>query len=473
MLGWAHLRQDHRESLVRIILLTSDALLFILFAAFIFFIFMGLRKEHWRRPWKKVIEKPLGLLSLVIVILYFLVALLDSVHFVRALPDTTGSSTQYSTQVESVLDHIIAPLGRITEKTYSAPLATKLYTKQSKLLGNGDWIRDYLPLTIRQTKQSRDIAAYVGQGAVMTVLCMACLITILLLVMSYRYQSIKQAWQGMFYKKTSFPWYTLLITLAVLLFLIITAALLIPHYHVFGTDKVGQDVLYAAIKSIRTGILIGALTSLVTIPFAVILGMMAGYWGGLIDDVVQYLYTTLSSIPGVLLIAAAILSIQIYIMNHPETFSTLSARADVRLVALCFILGITSWTSLCRVLRAETLKLRELDYIQAAKLLGTRHRRILANHILPNIMHIILITVVLDFSMLVLAEAVLTYVGVGVDPSTFSWGNMIDGARLEIAKEPLVWWPLTSAFVFMFVFILAANLLADSVRDAFDPRAED
>ena len=91
-------------------------------------------------------------------------------------------------------------------------------------------------------------------------------------------------------------------------------------------------------------------------------------------------------------------------------------------------------------------------------------------HILPNVMHIILITVVLDFSALVLTEAVLSYVGVGVDPTTLSWGNMINSARLELAREPLVWWPLVAAFVFMFTLVLAANLFADTVRDAFDPR---
>ena len=91
-------------------------------------------------------------------------------------------------------------------------------------------------------------------------------------------------------------------------------------------------------------------------------------------------------------------------------------------------------------------------------------------HILPNVMHLVLITVVLDFSLLVLAEAVLSYVGVGVDPSTDSWGNMINSARLEMAREPIVWWSLTSAFVFMFGLVLAANLFADAVRDAFDPR---
>jgi peptide/nickel transport system permease protein len=102
--------------------------------------------------------------------------------------------------------------------------------------------------------------------------------------------------------------------------------------------------------------------------------------------------------------------------------------------------------------------------------MGVSHLRVMTSHILPNVAHIILIAVVLDFSALVLAEAVLSYVGVGVDPSTESFGNMINGARLELGREPAVWWPLAAAFVFMFALVLAANLFADAVRDAFDPR---
>jgi peptide/nickel transport system permease protein len=142
----------------------------------------------------------------------------------------------------------------------------------------------------------------------------------------------------------------------------------------------------------------------------------------------------------------------------------------VRLLFLCLILGVTSWTTLCRLLRGETLKLREVDYVQAARALGVRHAQIMARHIVPNVMHIVLITVVLDFSGLVLAEAVLSYVGVGVDPSMNSWGNMINGARLEMAREPPVWWSLAAAFTFMFGLVLPANLFSDAVRDAFDPR---
>jgi peptide/nickel transport system permease protein len=206
------------------------------------------------------------------------------------------------------------------------------------------------------------------------------------------------------------------------------------------------------------------------LPLALSLGIAAGYFRGRVDDVIQYLYTTLSSIPGVLLIASAVLIMQAYIASHPELYETMAERADLRLLFLCLILGITSWTGLCRLLRGEALKLRELDYVQAAHAFGVPQFLVLSRHVLPNVLHVVLITVVLDFSGLVLAEAVLSYVGVGVDPTMHSWGNMINSARLEMAREPMVWWSMLAAFILMFVLVLAANLFADAVRDAFDPR---
>ena len=240
--------------------------------------------------------------------------------------------------------------------------------------------------------------------------------------------------------------------------------------HIMGTNKIGQDVFYIAIKSIRTGVLLGSLTTLLMLPFAIIAAIPAGYFGGWIDDLVQFVYITLSSIPGVLLIAASILAMQIYVEAHPNWFLTSTVRADLRLLTLCAILGLTSWTTLCRIIRAETLKLRESDFVLAARAMGKGSIEIMLRHILPNISHLVLITVVLDFSALVMAEAVLTYIGVGVDPNMYSWGNMIAAARLELAREPVVWWPLISAFVLMFIFILAINLFADGVRKGFSPR---
>jgi peptide/nickel transport system permease protein len=278
-------------------------------------------------------------------------------------------------------------------------------------------------------------------------------------------------WQKIWRGETAFAWNAVLLTLGLMLLIVVPLFWLAGQYHVFGTDKVGQDVLYQVLKSVRTGLIIGLVTTLVMLPMAVLLGIVAGYFRAWIDDVIQYIYTVLNSIPGVLLIAAAVLMMQVVIDTHPQWFSTAAERADLRLLALCFILGITSWTGLCRLLRGETLKLRELEYIQAAQAFGVSSWRIIVRHILPNLMHIVIIALVMDFSGLVLAEAVLSYVGIGVDPTMISFGTMINSARMELGREPVVWWSLAAAFSTMFILVLAANLFADAVRDAFDPRA--
>jgi len=230
--------------------------------------------------------------------------------------------------------------------------------------------------------------------------------------------------------------------------------------HLLGTDKIGRDVLYLSVKSIRTGLVIGTVTTLLMLPFAMLFGMWAGYFRGWLDDVIQYTYTTLSSIPGILLIAAAMLSFQVKIEGDP----------DLRLLILCAILGVTSWTTLCRLLRGETLKLRESDFVQSAVALGVKHSKIVRRHIMPNLMHIVIITVVLDFSGLVLAEAILSYVGVGVSPVSFSWGNMINASRLDMARDPVVWWSLAGALFFMFTLVFSANLFSDALQEALNPK---
>jgi ABC-type dipeptide/oligopeptide/nickel transport system ATPase subunit len=154
-------------------------------------------------------------------------------------------------------------------------------------------------------------------------------------------------------RRDGFAWNAVLLTLGLMLLVVVPLFWLSGQYHVFGTDKVGQDVLYQILKSVRTGLIIGLVTTLVMLPVAVLLGIVAGYFRGWVDDVIQYLYTVLNSIPGVLLIAAAVLMMQVVIDTHPQWFSTAAERADLRLLALCFILGITSWTGLCRLLRGD------------------------------------------------------------------------------------------------------------------------
>jgi peptide/nickel transport system permease protein len=214
------------------------------------------------------------------------------------------------------------------------------------------------------------------------------------------------------------------------------------------------------------------LATLATLPLAVALGIAAGYFGGWIDEVIQYIYTVLSSVPNVLLIAACVLMVQVFIDQHPDYFETGAERSDIKLFLLCTVLGLTGWAGLCRLLRGETLKLRELEYVQAATAFGVSPARIMVRHIFPNVAHLMLIVTVLEFSSLILYEAVLSYVGVGVDPSMNSFGGMINLARSEMSRDPLVWWSFASAFGFMVTLVLAANLFADGVQSAFDPRAK-
>lgn len=459
---------------LKYIILPTDALLYLLIIGIIFFVLWARRQEHWRAPWREVLQSRIGMIALVILMVYVIIGLLDSIHFRQALPAEKNGQVYYSVEVKSLLDIMFVKISEQDEESYSAPFSTHLYTKSLTQLPDGTFTRDYSRLKFggknltNPDAKTQDIIWRSLQGFILGLL--AWLILILPLCWHLIHRHGKDYLKSIINGTTLIAWREILITILFILQIICIAWVLAHAYHIFGTDKVGKDVFYEAVKSIRTGLIIGTLTTLIMLPFAVLFGTIAGYFSGWIDDIIQYVYTTLSSIPAVLLITAAIMALQIYIENHAEAFPTLAMRADIRLLALCAILGVTSWTTLCRLLRAETLKLKEVDYITAAVSLGTKNGKIIVNHILPNVMHIILITVVLDFSGLVLAEAVLSYVGVGVDPTTISWGNMINSARLELAREPAVWWPLVAAFIFMFTLVLAANLFADTVRDAFDPR---
>ncbi|MEW6683198.1 MAG: ABC transporter permease [Nitrospirota bacterium] len=470
---------------VKPVLLWTDALLFVLVGLTVAAALYTRQREHLRAPWRVVRRSRLGMAALVVLAAYVAIGLLDSIHFRRALPQTdnpaTATRVDYSTEVLSALDALVLPLKDRVEKTYSAPFATHLYAKETVERPDGTTTRDFprlryggAHLADPAADRARDIAATAAVGAIQGLLVWALLIVG---VSAWQVRRHRLPWNTMLARfirgETDTPWRVILATLGVLLLLGFVVGHWAVKYHVLGTDKVGTDVLYLSLKSVRTGIAIGTLTTLIMMPFAILLGITAGYFKGWADDVIQYLYTTLSSIPGVLLIAAAILTLQAYIAVHPEAFDTAAVRADARLLFLCAILGVTSWTGLCRLLRGETLKLREMEYVQAAQAYGAGSMTIMMRHLLPNVMHIVLITLVLDFSGLVLAEAVLSYVGVGVDPTTISWGTMINSARLEMAREPMVWWSLAAAFTFMFTLVLAANLFADVVRDALDPRLSD
>ena len=459
--------------------LWSDILIWTLVALFAAGAVAARRSEPLARGWRHVGRSGSAMAAATLLLAFIAVGLLDSVHFRNRLPAQAGDArVNYSVELQSLLDAALSSLRARTEKTYSEPLATHLYSKEAIDLGDGRQQRDYPRLRYGGSHlgadaagREADVAATLARALGGAALLWLGLGTLLAAALRRRQAiGLGESWRRILRCETDLAWRAALLALAAILALGCSLAALSGGYHVLGTDKVGQDVLYLALKSVRTALIIGLVTTLMLLPLAVTLGIMAGYFRGWVDDAVQYLYTTISSIPGVLLIAAAVLMLQVLIDTHPDWFATSAQRADVRLLSLCAILGMTSWTGLCRLLRGETLKLAQLEYVQAAHAFGLSHLRVVLRHILPNLGHIVLISLVMDFSQLVLAEAVLSYVGIGVDPTTISFGTMINSARMELAREPMVWWSLAAAFCFMFALVLAANLLADAVRDAFDPR---
>ncbi|MBN4080577.1 ABC transporter permease [Beggiatoa alba] len=459
--------------------LNTDRLIYFLVCSFIVFIAYIRQQPHLSKPWQQVFKNKIAMRSAVVLFFFIIIGLMDSIHF-RQIENSTGREGYYSAEMMSLLDVSLNYISRNSEKTYSAPLAIYSYAKENFTDERGIKYRAYPRLRYAGSHLQQPEQAYwpdilsksingLGIGFFISIFFIG--LTILFLNKG-RNNSYLKTLHNVIDDKLDLPWRVMLTTSALIILLFSWLLYMSTYYHVMGTDKVGQDVFYLTLKSIRTGLVIGTLTTLIMLPFAIALGVMAGYFKGLVDDIIQYIYTTLNSIPGILLIVAVMLAIDVYIENHAAFFETAIERADIKLLALCAVLGITSWTGLCRLLRGEVFKLRELEYIQAAKSLGVSNFKIITSHIIPNIMHIVLIVVVLDFSGLVLAEAVLAYIGVGVDPSTISWGNMINSARLELAREPVVWWSLLSAFSFMFVLVLSANLFSDAIRDAFDPRMQ-
>ncbi|MBM3367578.1 MAG: ABC transporter permease, partial [Betaproteobacteria bacterium] len=444
------------------VLLSTDILVWLLVVATVVYALYCRRQAHLAAPWARVLRSAPAVASIVVLALFVGVGLLDSLHYRPALPQKAdGGQKAYSVEVLSVLDWGLAHLRGRTEKTYSAPLATRSFAREQVELPGGKIAREFPKLRFggahlaKEEHWGSDVGWRVFKGLLFA--------AGILLVALMGSRLLRRRWPEV-------PWDAGLRALAGVLVLLGPALVLSSGYHVLGTDKVGNDVFYQALKSIRTSLVIGTVTTLVLLPLGIALGIMAGYFKGWVDDAIQYVYTTLNSIPGVLLIAASVLMMQVVIDRHPEWFATAAHRADVKLLVLCAILGLTSWTGLARLLRGETLKLSELEYIQAAHALGVKGGRVISRHILPNVAHIVTIAMVMDFSGLVLAEAVLSYVGVGVDLSTSSFGTMINSARMEMSREPVVWWALATAFSFMLVLVLAANLLADAVRDGFDPR---
>lgn len=219
--------------------------------------------------------------------------------------------------------------------------------------------------------------------------------------------------------------------------------------HIMGTDGLGRDVFHRLVQGTRIAFQVGIMTSLIAIPLAVVLGCLAGYFGGWIDDLIVWLYSTMASMPGILFIIS---------------IAMIVGRG---LLGVYLGIGLTTWTHLCRLMRGETLKHKHQTYVRAARALGVGHLRVLFRHILPNIFHIVIINFSLRFPAAVSTEVILSYLGIGAQ-SEPSWGIMINNARFRLWYG--VWWEMAFTTLAIFLVVLAFNIVGDALRDALDPR---
>jgi peptide/nickel transport system permease protein len=219
--------------------------------------------------------------------------------------------------------------------------------------------------------------------------------------------------------------------------------------YILGTDIFGRDVLKKVIHGTQVAMSVGLVSSLIAIPIGLTLGALAGYFGGWVDEVIVWFYTTVSSVPSIILLMS------------------IAFVLGKGLTTVYIALGLTSWVGLCRLIRGEVIKHKNREYVIAAGALGAGHGRKLFKHIIPNVTHIVIIFTSLQFQVAIKSEVILSYIGLGVSGQP-SWGTMIDDAKMELARD--VWWQLFGATFAMFFVVLAFNILGDALRDALDPK---
>jgi len=217
----------------------------------------------------------------------------------------------------------------------------------------------------------------------------------------------------------------------------------------FGTDIFGRSVIYKTIHGTKLAMSVGLVVAMLSVPIGIFFGAIAGYFGKWMDELIVWFYTTLSSIPNIMLLLAIAIAV--------------GKGTAAIYISLC----ATSWIGLARVMRGEFIKHKNRDYVVAAHSLGASNFSKIFKHILPNVSHFVILNFSLQFMSSIKAEVILSFLGLGAKGEP-SWGVMIDDAKLELARG--VWWQLASATGAMFFIVLAFNIFGDALRDALDPK---
>jgi len=219
----------------------------------------------------------------------------------------------------------------------------------------------------------------------------------------------------------------------------------------FGGDKWGRDIIAKTIKGSETSIFVGLASALVAVFIGTVLGAFAGYYGRWVDDVLNWFYSVFSSIPYLLLILAVAA-----VLQQKGTFT------------IVLILGLTGWSGVFRLIRAEYLKHKGREYVMAADALGASHSRKMFLHIFPNVSHVVLVQLSILTVGFIKAEVILSFLGFGVPVDVVSWGSMLNEAQNELILGK--WWQLVAATIAMATLVTAFSLFTDALRDALDPK---
>jgi peptide/nickel transport system permease protein len=225
-----------------------------------------------------------------------------------------------------------------------------------------------------------------------------------------------------------------------------------------GTDFLGQSTFRKTIYGAKTSITVALCASFISLLIGVPLGAIAGYFRGWVDDVIVWFYTTLGTIPYILLVMA------FAVVLRERTIFGVEIKG---ITAVYLAIGLTSWVGICRLIRGEIIKRKESEYVLAARAMGCSNNRIIFKHLLPNVFHIIIINFSLRFVSFIHAEVILSFLGLG-ETDRPSWGAMIDSARTELARN--VWWEMAAATMAIFFISLALNIFGDALRDSLDPK---
>jgi peptide/nickel transport system permease protein len=235
--------------------------------------------------------------------------------------------------------------------------------------------------------------------------------------------------------------------------------------HWMGTDSTGRDVFARIIYGGQISLLVGVLAVVISVSLGTVVGGVAGYFGGWVDSVLMRFTEAILSIPQLFLLIV----LGKYLGRDIQTITFMGRSFSGSVGIVILVIGTTSWMVLARIVRANVLSLREMDYVSASKSLGANNMRVIFSHLIPNTFGAIIVASTLGLAGAILNEAYVSFLGLGVQPPTSSWGNMLTSAQSFIQRG--AWWMWVFPSLFIIFTILCINLLGDGLRDAFDPRS--